>query len=43
MSRLNSIAPEQATGKTAELFRAVQKKMGMVPIWFALWEIRQPR
>ena len=31
MSRLNSIAPEQATGKTAELFGAVQKKMGMVP------------
>jgi len=31
MSRLETITTEQATGKTADLFVAVQKKMGMVP------------
>lgn len=31
MSRLTSIAPEQATGKTADLFGAIQGKLGMVP------------
>ena len=31
MSRIQAIAPEQATGKTAELFQGIQSKLGMVP------------
>ena len=31
MPRLQQVAPETVTGKTAELFQGVQKKLGMVP------------
>ncbi len=31
MARLTAIDPEQASGKTKELFNAVQSKLGMVP------------
>src|ERR1700712_3144787 len=31
MSRLKAITPEEATGKTKELFTAIQGKLGMVP------------
>ena len=31
MARLTAIAPEQATGKTKELFSAIEGKLGMVP------------
>lgn len=31
MSRLKALNPDEATGKTKELFDAVQSKMGMVP------------
>jgi uncharacterized peroxidase-related enzyme len=31
MSRLKAISPEEATGKTKELFTAIQSKLGMVP------------
>lgn len=31
MTRLNALKPEQATGKTKELFNAIQNKLGMVP------------
>lgn len=31
MSRLPQVAPETATGKTREMFQAVQGKLGMVP------------
>ena len=35
MSRLSSIAPAQATGRTAELFAALQKAAGKVPNAYA--------
>ncbi|MEO6980695.1 MAG: carboxymuconolactone decarboxylase family protein [Mucilaginibacter sp.] len=31
MTRLKAISPEEATGKTKELFDAIQSKLGMVP------------
>jgi uncharacterized peroxidase-related enzyme len=31
MTRLNAVSPEEATGKTKELFNAIQGKLGMVP------------
>ena len=31
MTRLNAVSPEQATGKTKELFNAIESKLGMVP------------
>jgi uncharacterized peroxidase-related enzyme len=31
MTRLKAISPEQATGKTKELFTAIEGKLGMVP------------
>ncbi|WP_428329214.1 carboxymuconolactone decarboxylase family protein [Mucilaginibacter sp.] len=31
MTRLKAISPEEATGKTKELFTAIQGKLGMVP------------
>ncbi len=31
MTRLTAINPEQATGKTKELFTVIQRKLGMVP------------
>jgi uncharacterized peroxidase-related enzyme len=34
MQRLNAIAPESATGKTKELFTAVQGKLGSIPNMF---------
>jgi uncharacterized peroxidase-related enzyme len=31
MTRLTALSPEEATGKTKELFNAIQSKLGMVP------------
>ncbi|GAA4773303.1 MULTISPECIES: carboxymuconolactone decarboxylase family protein [Flavobacterium] len=31
MTRLNALSPDQATGKTKELFNAIESKLGMVP------------
>lgn len=31
MTRIKVVNPEQATGKTKELFAAVKTKMGMIP------------
>ena len=31
MTRLNAVSPDQATGKTKELFNAIEGKLGMVP------------
>src|SRR5690242_6061217 len=31
MTRLKALSPDDATGKTKELFNAIQKKLGMVP------------
>ncbi|WP_317900232.1 carboxymuconolactone decarboxylase family protein [Aurantibacillus circumpalustris] len=31
MKRLNALSPDQATGKTKELFNGIQSKLGMVP------------
>ncbi len=31
MARLNALSPEQATGKTKELFDGIHRKLGMVP------------
>ena len=31
MARLTALSPEQVTGKTKELFTAIEGKLGMVP------------
>ena len=31
MTRLKALSPDDATGKTKELFNAIQKKLGMIP------------
>ncbi len=31
MTRLKALSPDEATGKTKELFNAIQSKLGMVP------------
>src|SRR5688572_20480575 len=31
MTRLKALSPDDATGKTKDLFNAIQKKLGMVP------------
>lgn len=31
MTRLKALSPDQATGKTKELFTAIEGKLGMVP------------